>query len=221
MKFEIISSLYPKAVEGVISGELGLIANIYPEERELIKHAIQKRQGEFAVGRLCAKEGLMKLGIDNFPILKDDKGAPIWPKGVKGSISHAPGCCAVVVARVEEGESLGLDIEKVDRLSEELWPYLFGEEEVNWLRNQGDDGIQTGASILFAAKEAFYKAQYLLTHSWLGFKDVVVQINKTKNEFTVRLLVDLGSWQKGKEFIGRYALFGGYVACGIWIESMF
>lgn len=217
IEFDLIQSLYYNKVEGVISAEMGLVANLYPEEQTLIKHAIQKRQGEFAAGRLCAKEGLKKLGIENFPILKDDKGAPIWPDGIKGSISHSQGCCAAIVARVEKEESLGLDIEKLGRLGDDLWEYLFGDEEIKWLKSQGSES-QKMATILFAAKESFYKAQYLLSFSWLGFKDVFIDINKIKKEFTVHLLVDIGKWSKGSEWIGKYELFEEYVACGVWIR---
>lgn len=216
---EIIQSLFSKEVEAVISNEIGLIASLYPEERELIKHAIQKRQGEFAAGRLCAKEGLKRLGIENFPILKDKKGAPIWQEGVRGSISHAQGCCAAVVARVRANESLGLDIEKIDRLGEDLWEYLFVEEELKWLKSQNSNS-QKSATLLFAAKEAFYKAQYLLSHAWVGFKDVFIEINETKNEFTVHLMVKVERWPQDTKFVGKYVFFNQYVACGIWIEEI-
>jgi len=218
IKFEFIQSLFPKKVEGQIREEMGLVGSIYPEERELIKYAIDKRQREFAAGRLCAKEGLRELGITDFPILKDHKGAPIWPPGIGGSISHARGCCAAIVARVNERESLGLDIEKIDRLDSNLWGHLFVQKEIKWLKSMGDEA-QKYASIQFSAKEAFYKAQYLLTHSWLGFKDVMIEIKETEEKFILHLLIDIGEWKKGTEFQGKYKLFEGYVASGIWIDE--
>lgn len=216
MEFELIQSLFPKKVEGHISEEMGLLDALYPEERELIIYAIEKRQKEFAAGRLCAKEGLFKLGIINFPILKDGKGAPIWPEGIGGSISHTKGCNGAVVARISKGESLGLDIEKIDRLEEELWEYLFVEEEREWLKTK-DDESQKYASILFSAKEAFYKAQYQLTHSWLGFHDVMIELTETEEKFVIHLLIETGKWKKDSKFEGRYKIFSGYVASGVWI----
>lgn len=213
----LIESLYPKKVEVAMTADWGLVENLYAEERTLIRHAIEKRQGEFAAGRLCAKEALAKLGIAGFPILKDENRAPVWPEEVSGSISHAKGCCAAVVARVGKGESLGLDIEEVDRLKENIWEYTFVGEEIEWLRRQGD-GSQMWASVIFSAKEAFYKAQYLISRSWLGFQDVVVEIREPGEVFVVRLLVDVGQWKEGMRFKGKYGFFSGYVASGIWID---
>lgn len=201
-----------------MSQEPGLVDELYKEEQALIEHAIKKRQGDFAAGRLCARMGLANLGIEEFPLLMDDKGAPVWPGGVTGSISHARGCCAAVVTRAHKGESLGLDIEEVNRVKEFVWEYGFGSEEITWLKKQSVDS-QKCASVIFSGKEAFYKAQYPLTHSWLGFKDVVITIDKEPMEFTVRLLVDLGKWSKGMLFNGRYVFLGKYVAAGVWIEK--
>lgn len=215
-KFQVIESLYPRKVEVALTEDWGLVECLYAEERVLIGHAIGKRQGEFAAGRLCAKEALARLGIEVFPILKDGKGAPVWPEGVSGSISHAKGCCAAVVARVAEGESLGLDIEEVNRLTEDIWEYSFVRDEIEWLSRQGGEA-QKWASVIFSAKEAFYKAQYPISRAWLGFQDVVIEIKEQGEAFTVRLLVDVGKWKAGMEFKGKYGFFSGYVASGIWI----
>lgn len=215
---DVIALLYSNSVQVAMSWDGALIGELYKEERELIKHAGSKRQSDFAAGRLCAKRALLRLGVEDFPVLMDRKGAPIWPLGVSGSISHARGCCAAVVARGEEGESLGLDIEEVNRINESIWEYAFGLDEITWIKKQSISA-QKWASVIFAAKEAFYKAQYPLTQSWLGFKDVVILVDQTSGEFTVRLLVELGKWLKGSLFVGKYSFFNDYVVAGLWIDA--
>lgn len=204
-------------MEVALSESRGLIEDLHVEEKDLISHAMGKRQGEFAAGRLCAKEALAKLGILDFPILKDEKGAPIWPEGISGSISHAKGCCAAVVVEVAKGESLGLDIEEVNRLTEDLWEYVFVPEEIEWLRKQGNQS-QMWASVIFSAKEAFYKAQYPISLAWVGFQDVAIEIKSQGEEYIIRLLIDIEPWKKGKEFIGKYCFFSTYVVSGVWID---
>jgi 4'-phosphopantetheinyl transferase EntD len=215
---DLIASLFSHPVFVALSQAEGLIDQLYKEERALIEHAIKKRQNDFAVGRLCAKKALSALGIENFPVLMNPKGAPIWPAGVSGSISHAKGCCAAVVAQIQDGESLGLDIEEISRIKESIWEYAFCPEEIVWLRTQSTESPKW-ASVIFAAKEAFYKAQYPITHSWFGFKDAVILIDKESYEFTVRLLTELGEWSKAKSFKGKYAFFNEHVAAGIWINK--
>lgn len=218
--YKAVRSVFSQEVEVAVSFEEGEIEKLYKEEQELVKGAVEKRQKRFAAGRACAREVLARLGIEEFPVLMDAKRAPVWPEGVSGSISHAKGCCIAVAVKVPLGEvlSVGVDVEEVNRIEEVLWDYVFGDEEVEWLKKKvAPEEAQKWASILFSAKEAFYKAQYQLTGSWLGFKDVVIRVDQEARKFEVELLVDLGSWKKGSFFKGRYRFFGDYGVCGILI----
>lgn len=222
---DLIKGLFSgKDVAVVVSWGVGDVGMIYDEERELVRHAGEKRQMEFAAGRECARDALGRLGVEGSPVLMDSQGAPVWPEGVIGSIAHAKGCCAAVVALSDGGESVGLDIEEVGRVKESVWDYVFLPKEVEWLRMQSDMAGQW-AGVLFTAKEAFYKAQYPLSGLWLGFRDVVVGIDEggergTMNgEITVRLLKDFWEWSEGEVFSGRYGFFEGYVGVGVGLEG--
>ena len=196
----VIASLFPNRVSVSTSREAGSLDKLYNEEQALIVHAILKRQSDFAAGRICAKAALADLGIHQFPILMDPKGAPLWPSGVSGTISHAKAYCAAVVAHVQKGQSLGLDIEEVARLKESIWDYAFNPQEIAQLKHSAEP--QKWASVIFAAKEAFYKAQYPLTRSWLGFKDALVSLDQESNQFTIELLITLEPWGKFTYFKG-------------------
>ena len=54
-----------------------LVGELYPEEESFIANAQHKRRREFTAGRLCAREALSHLGINNFPILVGKNREPI------------------------------------------------------------------------------------------------------------------------------------------------
>jgi 4'-phosphopantetheinyl transferase EntD len=68
---------------------------------------------------------------------------------------------------------------------------------VLWLHRQPRFARAEAATILFGAKEAFYKYQYSLTRTWLDFKDVTVSV--TPDRFYVTAagkqgFVELRGW---------------------------
>lgn len=62
-----------------------------PEEEPLIAKSVAKRRNEFITVRYCARQALSVLGIPEVPILKGDKGQPLWPDGIVGSMTHTEG----------------------------------------------------------------------------------------------------------------------------------
>ena len=119
---EAIRTLFPEPVitltlTGSAAGER---ADLHPDEAACIARAGVKRRREFAVGRDLARRAFAQLGIEGFALLSDGDRVPRWPEGVVGSISHCAGCCAVVVARRGRILSLGLDVERAERLEDEL-----------------------------------------------------------------------------------------------------
>lgn len=62
-----------------------------PEEEPLIAKSVAKRRNEFITVRYCARQALSVLGIPEAPILKGDKGQPLWPDGIVGSMTHTEG----------------------------------------------------------------------------------------------------------------------------------
>lgn len=86
---------------------------IYVEEEALVKQAISKRRSEFAAGRFAARHCLAALGLSSQPLLRGSLGAPQWPEGVLGSITHDGGY-AIAVATDYPG-ILGLGIDLVDQ----------------------------------------------------------------------------------------------------------
>jgi 4'-phosphopantetheinyl transferase EntD len=101
---------------------------------------------------------------------------PLWPQSVVGSITHTDDFCAAVVAECSCLAAVGIDSEGAARVKPELWTSICVAEEIDWLNSLPTAERDGGASLLFSAKEAFYKCQYPLTGQFLGFRDARVQV---------------------------------------------
>ena len=108
---EMLEQILPPAVAVVETfGDLPG-ATLFPEEEAAIARAVPKRRREFATGRGCARAALNRLGEPPVPILRGPQGAPLWPAGVVGSITHCDGYRAAAVARTSDIATVGLDAE--------------------------------------------------------------------------------------------------------------
>lgn len=104
-------------------------------------------------------------------------GAPTWPAGTVGSMTHCTGYRGVCVARTSEIRSLGIDAEPHKPLPDDVLELIASDDERRLLiALQAHLGNCAVDRILFSAKEAVYKAWYPLELQWLGFGDVSVSI---------------------------------------------
>ena len=91
-------------------------ATLFPEEAAVVARAVSQRRTEFASARACARAALARLGEPPAPILPGARGAPQWPVGLAGSITHCDGYRAAAVARTADVATLGLDAEPNEAL---------------------------------------------------------------------------------------------------------
>lgn len=191
--------------------------HVYPEELALVEGAASVRLREFIAGRCCARKAMCRFGHGSFSLLSRKDRAPIWPTGLVGSIAHIDEYSAAAVGLEEEIFSIGLDMERLGRVTENLYSSLFVEQELNWLddRDRYEKGIF--ATIMFSAKECFFKFQYPITHRFLGFKEVRVSIDSSRRRFEVHTLVSLeDALAGGPEFPGAYSVEMNTVFTGIF-----
>jgi 4'-phosphopantetheinyl transferase EntD len=163
----------------VASCNAGQEEPLFPGEEALAKNWAPGRRKEFAMGRTAARQALEALGNGSHEILRDSTGAPLWPKGFTGSISHTGSKAIAIVGPQPPWQGLGIDLETIGRVQPRLWRLLFSESEKNWLQALDTEAQTLAASLLFSAKEAFYKMQCSLGGSWLGFLDVEVRPRET------------------------------------------
>jgi 4'-phosphopantetheinyl transferase EntD len=169
-----IAGLFP---HGVAAAELripGDPALLYPEESASVARAVRSRAQEFAAGRLCARRALAEFGIRDFPLRSGSDRAPLWPGSMVGSITHTDGFCAAVVAERRCFLALGLDTEVAGDLKRQLWPRICVAAERAWLESLPASAQPAAATLIFSAKEAFYKCQYPVTQERLRFSDLHV-----------------------------------------------
>ncbi|HZM76903.1 MAG TPA: 4'-phosphopantetheinyl transferase superfamily protein [Candidatus Limnocylindrales bacterium] len=158
------------------------------EEERLIDRAIASRRREFTTVRHCARQAMTRLGINPVPVLRDPKGAPLWPEGVVGSMTHCAGYRAAVLAPATALPSIGIDAEPNAPLPKGVARLVMSPAEREALHSNGDVAWDR---LLFSAKESIYKAWYPVVKRWLGFLDVDVIILHS-GQFEAALLVPTG-----------------------------
>jgi 4'-phosphopantetheinyl transferase EntD len=167
-------SLFPPGVAAAELREKGDPGLLLPEEAVYLGRAVVKRAQEFAAGRVCARRALAEFGIFDFPIRVAGDRQPIWPDHMVGSITHTAGFCAAVVAERRCIGAVGLDSEVVGDVNCEIWPSICVPNETVWLASLPASQRAAAVTLIFSAKEAFYKCQYPVVRESLDFRDVSV-----------------------------------------------
>jgi 4'-phosphopantetheinyl transferase EntD len=186
----VISEILPDAVACAEAFGDPPDAVLYPEEEALVVRAAERRRREFTTGRHCAHRALAALGVAPVPILTGERGAPQWPSGVVGSITHCAGYRAAAVARARDAATIGLDAEPDQSLPDGVLELISSPGERARLRDL--TAAEPGTCwdrLLFSAKESAYKAWFPLARRWLGFEDADISIHPADGTFEARLLV--------------------------------
>ncbi|HEU5428113.1 MAG TPA: 4'-phosphopantetheinyl transferase superfamily protein [Actinocrinis sp.] len=168
-------------------------AVLFPEEEAELALAVEKRRLEFTTVRHCARTALVRLGVAPVAILPGHRGAPQWPAGIVGSMTHCAGYRAAVVARSDELATIGVDAEPHEALPPEVLSTVTVPEERERLeRLAAREPAVHWDRLLFSAKESVYKAWFPLTGRWLDFAEASVDFGTPEREsgsFYARLLV--------------------------------
>jgi 4'-phosphopantetheinyl transferase EntD len=191
---------------------------LLPDEQAAIgPRWAEKRVWEYRAGRHCARRALAALDPAIVPpsgLLADQDRVPRWPDGVLGSITHTGRgesmFAACVVARGVRG--VGLDAELHGPLAQELRKHVLipsEELELESLAANEEEELGRLALLVFSAKEAFYKCQYPLTRTFLGFHEVSVTLRAApedgnRGRFEARLLRPAGPLPMGTVVHGRF-----------------
>jgi 4'-phosphopantetheinyl transferase EntD len=217
----VIEELLPKtaAAEEAFADPPGAV--LFPEEEVVVARAVPKRRNEFTTARFCARAALARLGVPPVPILPGPRGAPRWPDGIVGSMTHCAGYRAAVVAREDDLVTVGVDAEPNEPLPEGVLDAVTVADERGWL-----PGLLAARPdvcwdrLVFCVKEAVYKAWYPLTGRWLDFAEAVVTVDPDERTFDARLLVP-GPVHRGRTipgFTGRWLARNGLLVTAIAVE---
>jgi len=169
-----------------------------PAELEAIATAVNIRRHTYSTGRFCAKTALSEIGLDRHDysdgLLRQEDGSVGWPKAAVGSISHTNDWAIAAVAKSgKDYLSLGVDIEKIDRVDKNVLRHIATDDER--ARLESDVRMQWGRVALFSVKESIYKCLRPLYGEYFGFKDV--QISRLNIPFTGNVLINSEASRNG------------------------
>ncbi|MFJ2783099.1 4'-phosphopantetheinyl transferase [Streptomyces sp. NPDC093249] len=185
----MLTGLVPEAV--LTAEEFGDIPDawIFPEEAAVLSRAVDRRRREFATVRHCARLALTDLGRPAGPMVPGERGAPAWPEGVVGSMTHCDGYRAAAVSRRIDVTALGIDAEPHAPLPPGLLRRIASPSERDRLEalRHARPSLHW-ERVFFSAKEAVYKAWFPLTGSWLDFREAELTLDPYRRTFRARLL---------------------------------
>ena len=143
---------------------------LLPVEAGNFASSVAKVRRASGAARRVARELLSELGHVNAALPKCASGAPIWPGGVVGSLAHDATVAIAAVARRDAIAALGIDIEPLE-------PFPLEIDTVATARERRSlPGEPYAGRLLFAAKEAVYKAVHPLDGQFLEHHDVEVDL---------------------------------------------
>ncbi|GGJ83477.1 4'-phosphopantetheinyl transferase [Pilimelia anulata] len=187
----------------------------WPAEEAQLARAVAGRQREYRTVRACARRALADLGEPPVPLPRGEGGAPAWPAGVVGSMTHCAGFRGAAVARAAAYAAVGLDAEPAAPLPDGVADVIALPGEL-----AGAPVTAHADRLLFCAKEAVYKAWYPLARRWLGFEEARVAL-AADGTFTAALLVE-GPAYRGEPlrgFTGRWAAADGLLVAAIALPA--
>lgn len=160
------------------------------EEAALADNVTHARVRELMAGRSTARHALRLFGMEPAPILSTSGGAPTWPRGFCGSLSHSHRHVAVLLAHSSRYESVGVDIEDGRPLGAAATMAVVTARELKVIDRAGWAIPGSSAEgIAFSAKEAVFKCQFPLTlDASLDFLDVRLEPGKSPQSLGIRLV---------------------------------
>ncbi|MDQ1740829.1 MAG: hypothetical protein QOE53_2481 [Pseudonocardiales bacterium] len=218
----MIERLLPSWVRAVDTTQDASEDSLLPAERAVVSRAVTKRRVEFATVRACARSALAELGVPPAPILPGPRGAPGWPAGIVGSMTHCAGYRGAAVASDRLAASIGIDAEPHAPLPDGVLDAVARPEEHSWLAELAASTPHVHWDrLLFSIKESVYKAWFPLTGSWLDFDEASITVEPSAGAFTAVLQVP-GPLLDGRElttFTGRFSTSDTLVLTAITVPA--
>lgn len=204
----------PVAAAGVAAA-CGRVADhagsLSPDERFGLERMADVRRAEYSSGRRVARQALGLLGIRDCSVTAQGR-LPVWPTGVVGSIAHSRTLALAMVGREEVMSGIGVDLEREHRVDARVAARVLVPEEREGLIEED------WRTMLFAAKEAVYKAVNPLVGEYLEFGDVRVSANKdgTYGAVTARPRKSTSWIKKGQ---GHFLKVEGHWLCAFLVPN--
>jgi 4'-phosphopantetheinyl transferase EntD len=181
---------------------------LHEAERLSLGEVSAYRLEEFAAARHCAHRALSAIGLDDGPIPVGPHGAPRWPPGVSGSLTHCAGYRAAAVTA--EQVVLGIDAEPNRALPPGAARMALTERERSWARERMFEDQVGWDRLLFSAKEAAFKAWFQRTGRIVSLRRFEIEIDDATRTYLVRLREPPPS-SPGWDCSGRWSVESGLI----------
>ena len=129
--------------------------------------------GQFVGGRLALRRACEQLGVRPDRILPNERGAPIVPRGLVGSISHKRDIAIGMVASSGEG-TLGVDIEDYGPPRPSIEASILRPAEREAIADLDEERKWIAILTRFSIKESIYKALDPYVHRYVAFEEAEV-----------------------------------------------
>lgn len=209
---ELVAALERAVPSGVVVAAEDPAAppeGLFDAEALAMARAAPARRAEFAAGRRAAHRAMERLGLPPAPVAMGPDRAPVWPRGLIGSISHCEGACVALVAQAGTLRAVAVDVEPDADLPGELVPVVCSESERAWLSGLAPGMAGRMARLIFSAKECVYKLQFPVTGKLLEFSDMEVDIDLLHQQFSTRFTGSRGVSMTGWCPVGRFGMVHG------------
>ncbi len=164
------ASVSPELRVGCRSITAGDELQLTPAESASLRKSNNLVRRASGAARIVARELLSETGTHSFVELpRSTSGAPQWPRGYIGSLSHNHDFAVAAVAPSSVAASIGIDIEPAIALPVEILEIISTFEERKQI-----DGNLLSARLLFCIKEAVYKATHPIDGIFLEPHDVEI-----------------------------------------------
>lgn len=169
------SAIDAMALPGIAIGHRLISAGdengLMPDEARGLSRVVAERRRAAGAARIVARQLLFRIGHAGCSLPNAPSGAPVWPAGLVGSLAHDRDVAVAAVATVDRIAALGIDVEPAEDLPPDLIDIVVTPEERPWT-----DGQLYQGRLLFAAKEAVYKAVHPLDGIFLEHHDVQIDL---------------------------------------------
>lgn len=136
-----------------------LPAGLHADERAHAARLFSHKRAEWVGGRLAFWRAATELGWPRGALLNGERGEPLLPDGLAGSISHKSALAVALVSRADAaGTSVGIDLEESAPARPAIADIAMRPEERDALHALPESERWPRLLLTFAAKEALYKA---------------------------------------------------------------
>lgn len=180
-------------------------------DRARVARAVPQRRAEFIGGRWCAHRALAAIGRSAAQLPTGPLGAPVWPAGTLGSITHDSGACLAIAGPAGRHAGIGIDLCGLQRMAQlsSVAQSVLTPAEWQFLDHAAE--ADTHLQSVFCAKEAAVKAVSERAGRFLDWREIVVE---PAGESFCAHVQGMGGMVRG-----RHGRIEGHALALAWMDS--